>query len=244
MFLLQSGPTLEQRFESYYNYCNLFNYILSKNSFSFWGWGGGELPRNSVSVSVEKQNKLCRYDVAFRRLWQWWNISGFLSLGSAWHWNSFLSVCTCKFCHVQSWVRICAYLQLFHCHFSPCGILTVGVSIAAFFMLCSVHHFSKRTQTRILSRRKSDHKKALQWYMDHWSDEEVSSYLCTISFHLPAFLSWAWTLAWGKYVVGMWLCKFFYKTCHCGCVQMLMAQCLWNCPTSGCGTSLMSSSIR
>nr|KAG5713471.1 hypothetical protein BaRGS_025019 [Batillaria attramentaria] len=26
---VQSGPTLEQRFESYYNYCNLFNYILN-----------------------------------------------------------------------------------------------------------------------------------------------------------------------------------------------------------------------
>lgn len=26
----QGGPTLDQRFESYYNYCNLFNYILSK----------------------------------------------------------------------------------------------------------------------------------------------------------------------------------------------------------------------
>ena len=171
-------------------------------------------------------------------------ISGFLSLGSAWHWNSFLSVCTCKFCHVQSWVRICAYLQLFHCHFLPCGTLTVGVSIAAFFMLCSVHYFSKRPQTRILSRRKSDHKKALQWYMDHWSDEEESSYLCTISFHLAAFLLWAWTLACVKYVVGMWLCVKNYKTCHCGCLQMLTAQCLWNCPTSGFGTSLMSSSIR
>lgn len=28
----QGGPTLDQRFESYYNYCNLFNYILSKFS--------------------------------------------------------------------------------------------------------------------------------------------------------------------------------------------------------------------
>lgn len=27
----QGGPTLDQRFESYYNYCNLFNYILSKS---------------------------------------------------------------------------------------------------------------------------------------------------------------------------------------------------------------------
>lgn len=26
---VQSGPSLEQRFESYYNYCNLFNYILN-----------------------------------------------------------------------------------------------------------------------------------------------------------------------------------------------------------------------
>ncbi|CAM9650959.1 eukaryotic translation initiation factor 3 subunit L [Lethenteron reissneri] len=26
---VQGGPTLEQRFESYYNYCNLFNYILN-----------------------------------------------------------------------------------------------------------------------------------------------------------------------------------------------------------------------
>ena len=25
----QGGPTIEQRFESYYNYCKLFNYILS-----------------------------------------------------------------------------------------------------------------------------------------------------------------------------------------------------------------------
>lgn len=30
VFSLQGGPTLEQRFESYYNYCNLFNYILSE----------------------------------------------------------------------------------------------------------------------------------------------------------------------------------------------------------------------
>lgn len=29
-FYHQGGPTLDQRFESYYNYCNLFNYILSK----------------------------------------------------------------------------------------------------------------------------------------------------------------------------------------------------------------------
>ncbi|MGH0171722.1 UNVERIFIED_CONTAM: hypothetical protein FKN15_075255 [Acipenser sinensis] len=28
------GPTLDQRFESYYNYCNLFNYILSDRSMS------------------------------------------------------------------------------------------------------------------------------------------------------------------------------------------------------------------
>ena len=26
---MQGGPTIEQRFESYYNYCKLFNYILS-----------------------------------------------------------------------------------------------------------------------------------------------------------------------------------------------------------------------
>lgn len=26
---VQGGPTIPQRFESYYNYCNLFNYILS-----------------------------------------------------------------------------------------------------------------------------------------------------------------------------------------------------------------------
>ena len=31
LFGFQGGPQLEQRFESYYNYCNLFNYILSKN---------------------------------------------------------------------------------------------------------------------------------------------------------------------------------------------------------------------
>lgn len=30
-FDYQGGPTLDQRFESYYNYCNLFNYILSKS---------------------------------------------------------------------------------------------------------------------------------------------------------------------------------------------------------------------
>lgn len=30
----QGGPTLDQRFESYYNYCNLFNYILSKFSMN------------------------------------------------------------------------------------------------------------------------------------------------------------------------------------------------------------------
>jgi len=26
---VQSGPSIEQMFESYYNYCDLFNYILS-----------------------------------------------------------------------------------------------------------------------------------------------------------------------------------------------------------------------
>lgn len=31
LFSLQGGPSLEQRFESYYNYCNLFNYILSES---------------------------------------------------------------------------------------------------------------------------------------------------------------------------------------------------------------------
>ncbi|KAK7804265.1 hypothetical protein U0070_019389, partial [Myodes glareolus] len=30
---VSGGPSLEQRFESYYNYCNLFNYILSKSHF-------------------------------------------------------------------------------------------------------------------------------------------------------------------------------------------------------------------
>lgn len=103
-------------------------------------------------------------------------ISGFLSLGSAWHWNSFLSVCACKCCHVQSWVRICAYLQLF-LFFLPCGILTVGVWIAAFFMLRSVHHFSKQTRTQTLSRREGDHK---SFTMVHWSDDEVASYFCTM----------------------------------------------------------------
>ncbi|XP_078692228.1 eukaryotic translation initiation factor 3 subunit L-like [Branchiostoma floridae x Branchiostoma belcheri] len=29
---VQGGPNLEQRFESYYNYCNLFNYILNQKS--------------------------------------------------------------------------------------------------------------------------------------------------------------------------------------------------------------------
>ena len=29
---LQGGPTIEQRFESYYNYCKLFNYILSADT--------------------------------------------------------------------------------------------------------------------------------------------------------------------------------------------------------------------
>ena len=33
-FVLKGGPQLEQRFESYYNYCNLFNYILSEYKFS------------------------------------------------------------------------------------------------------------------------------------------------------------------------------------------------------------------
>ena len=27
---IQGGPSVEQRFESYYNYCQLFNHILSK----------------------------------------------------------------------------------------------------------------------------------------------------------------------------------------------------------------------
>lgn len=38
LFSFQGGPSLEQRFESYYNYCNLFNYILSE----FEVWPGGE----------------------------------------------------------------------------------------------------------------------------------------------------------------------------------------------------------
>ena len=29
---MQGGPTIEQRFESYYNYCKLFNYILSADT--------------------------------------------------------------------------------------------------------------------------------------------------------------------------------------------------------------------
>ena len=29
---VQGGPSIEERFESYYNYCNLFNYILSSES--------------------------------------------------------------------------------------------------------------------------------------------------------------------------------------------------------------------
>ena len=29
---VQGGPTIEQRFESYYNYCNLFNFILSSDT--------------------------------------------------------------------------------------------------------------------------------------------------------------------------------------------------------------------
>ena len=32
MLFLQGGPTIEQRFESYYNYCKLFNYILSADT--------------------------------------------------------------------------------------------------------------------------------------------------------------------------------------------------------------------
>ena len=38
----QGGPQLEQRFESYYNYCNLFNYILSEWFFKLYfqtSWG-------------------------------------------------------------------------------------------------------------------------------------------------------------------------------------------------------------
>ena len=30
---VQGGPTLNHRFESYYNYCNLFNYILSMSFY-------------------------------------------------------------------------------------------------------------------------------------------------------------------------------------------------------------------
>ena len=29
---MQGGPTIEQRFDSYYNYCKLFNYILSADT--------------------------------------------------------------------------------------------------------------------------------------------------------------------------------------------------------------------
>ena len=32
MHFFQGGPTIEQRFESYYNYCKLFNYILSADT--------------------------------------------------------------------------------------------------------------------------------------------------------------------------------------------------------------------
>ncbi|RXG61389.1 Eukaryotic translation initiation factor 3 subunit L [Armadillidium vulgare] len=32
---VQGGPTLQHRFESYYNYCNLFNYILSMDMLNF-----------------------------------------------------------------------------------------------------------------------------------------------------------------------------------------------------------------
>ncbi len=32
---IQGGPTIEQRFESYYNYCQLFNHILSTNFTNF-----------------------------------------------------------------------------------------------------------------------------------------------------------------------------------------------------------------
>ena len=32
MRFFQGGPTIEQRFESYYNYCKLFNYILSADT--------------------------------------------------------------------------------------------------------------------------------------------------------------------------------------------------------------------
>lgn len=30
---IQGGPTIEQRFESYYNYCQLFNHILSMDHY-------------------------------------------------------------------------------------------------------------------------------------------------------------------------------------------------------------------
>ncbi|KAJ7399867.1 Eukaryotic translation initiation factor 3 subunit L [Pitangus sulphuratus] len=59
---VSGGPTLEQRFESYYNYCNLFNYILSELLQSMSGllileresgWRGVELEKGSATVLAQ-----------------------------------------------------------------------------------------------------------------------------------------------------------------------------------------------
>lgn len=59
---LQGGPSLEQRFESYYNYCNLFNYILSESGV--WASEGG---RGCDEPSVDLQLFLTGFNVQAER---------------------------------------------------------------------------------------------------------------------------------------------------------------------------------
>lgn len=54
LFSLQGGPSLEQRFESYYNYCNLFNYILSKSHFCPGAVLGHPTPKPDSSVGKKE----------------------------------------------------------------------------------------------------------------------------------------------------------------------------------------------
>jgi len=69
---VQGGPSIEERFESYYNYCNLFNYILSSESPvklvlpDQWQW---EIIDESLHSTLkdktyaEKMNKMSSGDV-------------------------------------------------------------------------------------------------------------------------------------------------------------------------------------
>ena len=78
MLASQGGPTIEQRFESYYNYCKLFNYILSAEAPvnlelpNQWLW---EIidefiyqfqVQNTIFVTIKYENLICQAFSQFR----------------------------------------------------------------------------------------------------------------------------------------------------------------------------------